>query len=196
MLTNGINTRCWVLVTFSSEGWKCFAVLSIRLFFLKLFVFGGSVMKDSAEDFFSSMFDSSSLIPFVEKNLEIGLLLESWSPFSVEDENAVLSWVSGSFLKLNGGSVLKDSAQEFFSSKFDDSSFLVAFVEKNLVIGLLPSIFNFICTKMIQPAIRSFYLYKSRIRSIWTEGNCQYFYSFFSFSFLDKNCEYFLPGFS
>ena len=62
-----------------------------QAFFLKLFVFGGSVMKASAEDFFSSTFDSSSLIPFVEKNLEIGLLLESWSTFSVKDENAVLS---------------------------------------------------------------------------------------------------------
>ena len=46
-------------------------------------------MKDSAEDFFSSKFDSSSLIPFVEKNLEIGLLLASWSPFSVKDENVL-----------------------------------------------------------------------------------------------------------
>lgn len=86
----------------------------------------------------------------------------------MKNESALLSSVSGSFLKLFvfGGSVLKDSAQEFFSSKFDDSSFLVAFVEKNLVIGLLPSIFNFICSKIVQPAIMSFFLYRSRIRSI------------------------------
>ena len=44
---------------------------------------------------------------------------------------------------------MKDSAQEF-SSKFNGSSLLIAFVEKNLlVIGLLPSIFNFICTEIV-----------------------------------------------
>ena len=84
--------------TLDVESWSPFPVKnesallsSVSGSFLKLFVFGGSVVKDSAEDFFSSMFDSSYLIPFVEKNLEIGLLLESWSPFSVKDENAVLS---------------------------------------------------------------------------------------------------------
>ena len=72
---------------FSSEEWKCL-LSSVSGYLLKLF--GGSVLKDSAEYFFSSKYDSSSLIPFVDKNLE--LILGYWSPFSVKGENVVLSF--------------------------------------------------------------------------------------------------------